>query len=62
MTSNSTELEVVSLTAVHWMTRDNEERFNLYAIGADGAVYKKIGNNDNRGWRKLNMTIEFEGE
>lgn len=56
------QIKMKQIITEHWKTDDGIDRFNMYGIGEDGAVYKKISGK-NRGWIKINMEMEFnDGE
>lgn len=55
------ELRFKDFLTQSWKTESGDTRFNIYGLGEDGAIYKKIGN-EGRGWIKMNMTLEFREE
>lgn len=52
--------------SVPFKTENGDMRYNLYGVGTDGALYKKLGvrftdeGRESRGWVRLNMIVEFE--
>ena len=59
--TNKKEFKAKQLWSQEFVTDDGNKRYNLYAIGEDGAIYRKIGNRGD-GWVRLNMSIDFKEE
>lgn len=52
------EIKLVQIISQSFKNASGDVRFNIYGLGADGAVYRKAGNRG-EGWVRMNMTIEY---
>lgn len=63
MDNNKREVQFTQLICQEFKTPNGLTLYNLYGLGEDGAVYKKIAptpEKQSRGWIKLNMIVEYE--